>query len=176
MHFAAVSNFPLEIFIKAIPNLPETKHRQWYFQFPEFWSIPYKQKLNLQVTKLDKRYTNNFTITSCQQILTSLLFLWLMANLEQSRSWTVIRTFSLTAVVYLRTTENRVKTSVTELFYYCLEWKYYKKTLSTATYVLRTKFQVSCRMLTSLRQWGESNNFIPYPSKINPLKVHLDWV
>ena len=75
MHFAAVSNFPLEIFIKAIPNLPETKHRQWYFQFPEFWSIPYKQKLNLQVTKLDKRYTKNFTITSCQQILTSLLFL-----------------------------------------------------------------------------------------------------
>lgn len=122
MHFAAFSNFPLEIFIKAIPNLPQTKVRQRYFQFPEFWSIPYKQKLNLQVTKLGNRNTKTFTITSCQQILTSLLFFWLMVNLEQSRSWTVIRTFSL-----IGTTENRVKTSVTQLSYYCFEWKYYKK-------------------------------------------------
>ena len=65
-------------------------------------------------------------MTSCRKIMTSLSFFGFLANLEQSGGWipdtesarvmfSVIGTFSLTE------TENRTKTSLTQLSRYCFE-------------------------------------------------------
>ena len=63
---------------------------------------------------------------SCWQIVTSLSFFQLMADLEQSErqipgSWSVKVTFSLIVFFYLTKTENRTKKSLTQLSYYCFE-------------------------------------------------------
>ena len=79
------------------------------------------------VTKFNKRNTaisKNMTMTSFQQIVTSLSFFRFKTNLEQSRSripdaWSVKLIFSLTVTFYLINTENRTKKSVTQLSYYC---------------------------------------------------------
>ena len=68
------------------------------------------------VTKLDKSHTTTLkylTVTSCQQIVTSLSFFRFMANLEQSGNripevWSVKLTFLLTVIFYLTKTENRI--------------------------------------------------------------------
>ena len=73
------------------------------------------------VTKLDKRNkTTSMTMTSCQKIVTSLLFFGLMANLKQSGSrildaYSVKLTFSLRKRFYLTKTENRTKNTVLTL-------------------------------------------------------------
>ena len=72
-------------------------------------------------------------MTSCQQIVTSLVFFQFMANLEQSRSripdaQSVKFTFSLTAAFYLTKIENRTKKSLTQLSHYCFElWCHFCK-------------------------------------------------
>ena len=81
------------------------------------------------VTKIDKRNkitSKNLTVTSCQQVLTSLLFFQFMATMEQSRSrildvYSVKLTFSLEVTFYLTKTENRAEKSVTQLLHYCFE-------------------------------------------------------
>ena len=81
------------------------------------------------VTKLGKGNTatsKKFTMTSCQQIVMSLLFFRLTANLEQRGSpildaWSVKRTISLTVTFYLAKNENMTKKSLTQLSYYCAE-------------------------------------------------------
>ena len=67
------------------------------------------------VTKLDKKNTatsKNLTMTSYRQIVTSLLFIRFMTNLEQfgiwvPYTWSVKLTFSLIVTFYLTKTENR---------------------------------------------------------------------
>ena len=69
------------------------------------------------VTKLDKKSTKTLkklAMTSCRQIMTSLLFSWFMANFEQSASrisnaWSVIFNFLLITAFILTKTENRTK-------------------------------------------------------------------
>ena len=79
------------------------------------------------VTKLDKRNkTTTMTMTSCQKIVTSLLFFGFMANLKQSGSrildtYSVKLTFSLRKLFYLTKTENRTKKSLTQFSHYCFE-------------------------------------------------------
>ena len=63
---------------------------------------------------------------SCWQIVTSLSFFQLMADLEQSErqilgSWSVKVTFSLIVFFHLTKTENRTKKSLTQLSYYCFK-------------------------------------------------------
>ena len=70
------------------------------------------------VTKLDKRNkttSKKLTMTSFQQIVTSLPFFQFMAK-------SVKLAFTLIAIFYLTIPENRTKKSVkTQLSYYCLE-------------------------------------------------------
>ena len=72
------------------------------------------------VAKRDKKNTvtskkqQKMTITLCRQIVISLSFFGLMANLEQfgrriPNAWYVKLTFSLAVTFYLRKTENRTK-------------------------------------------------------------------
>ena len=82
-----------------------------------------------QVTKLDKRKKQrqkNLTLTSCRKPVTSSSFFGFLANLEQSGGripdtestkvmFPVIVTFCPTK------TENRTKTSLTQLSHYCFE-------------------------------------------------------
>ena len=109
------------------------------------------------VTKPDKRNKTtsiNLMMTSFRKIVTSLSFFGFLANLEQSggripdtESAKVM--FSVIVTFYLTKTENRTKKSLTQLSYYCFEWKYY-----SIKKVLSTKFQVSSIILTSFRQGG----------------------
>ena len=81
------------------------------------------------VTKFDKRNmatSKKLTINLYRQILMSLSFFQLMANLEQSEkwipdAWSVKLTFSIKVTFYLTKTENRTKKSETQLSYYCFE-------------------------------------------------------
>ena len=80
------------------------------------------------VTKLDKRSqtTSKKMMTSCRQIVTSLSFFRLIANLEQSRSripdeLSVKLTFSLTVTFFLTKTENRTEKFLSKLPHYCSE-------------------------------------------------------
>ena len=85
------------------------------------------------VTKLYKRNTvisYKLTVTSFQQIVTSLSFFQIMANLEQSGSWiqdvwSGILACLLIVTFYLTKTENRTKKSLTQLSYHCFEQRYY---------------------------------------------------
>ena len=69
------------------------------------------------VTKFDKKSTKTLeklAMTSCRQIMTSLLFSWFMADFEQSASripdaWSVISTFLLITAFFLIKAENRTK-------------------------------------------------------------------
>ena len=69
------------------------------------------------VTKLDKRNMQprkKLVITSCRQLVTSLLFFRYMTNLEQSRrripdAWSVKLTFALIVTCYLTKSQNRTK-------------------------------------------------------------------
>ena len=75
------------------------------------------------VTKRDKRNkttSKKLSMTSCQQIVTSLSLIRCMANLERSGSripdtLSVKLTFSLTVTIYLMKNENRTKKSLTQL-------------------------------------------------------------
>ena len=63
---------------------------------------------------------------SSKQIVMSLSFFQFMASLEQSESWilyalSIKLTFSFRVTFYLAKTENRTKTSLTQLSYYCFE-------------------------------------------------------
>ena len=114
------------------------------------WNLD--QQLNS--TGETKQRQKKLTMTSCRRVVTSLSFFRFMANLEQPRSWildaqSVKLTFSLIVTFYLSKTENRTKKSLTQLSYYCFEWKYY-----SIKKVLSTKFQVSSIILTSFRQGG----------------------
>ena len=81
------------------------------------------------VTKIDKRSkttSKNLTVTSCQQVLTSLLFFQFTATMKQSGSrildaYSVKLKFSLIVTFYLTKTENRAKKSLTQLSHYCFE-------------------------------------------------------
>ena len=105
-------------------------------------------------------------MTSCQQIVTSLLILRFMVNLEQSGrrildAQSVKLPFSLIVTFYLTQTENRTKKSLTQLSYYCFEYC----------------FHVSCIILTSFRKWGEGGggNSTPHlkttPKKSTQVRV-----
>ena len=118
------------------------------------------------------------TMTSCRQIISSSTFFLFMADSEQSRSripraWSAVLKFSLKATIYLTKTENRIKKSLTLLSYYCFEQRHYfcQKIMATAKLrwswyynvfflklhmclYLRTKFQVSSKILTSFWQRG----------------------
>ena len=136
-------------------------------------------------------------MTSCRKIMTSLSFFGFFANLEQSGGripdtesarvmFSVIGTFSLTE------TENRTKTSLTQLSRYCFEWRYFfgqktlifcKKMVTLAKLrgprpwkvyflklhmdvYLRVKFEVSNIIVTGFRHWGgggEGNLILPPP-------------
>ena len=75
------------------------------------------------LTKLNKRNkatSKNLTMTSCQQIVTSLSFFQIMADLEPSRSEipdtnSVKLTFSLKVTFYLTKTETKTIKSLTQL-------------------------------------------------------------
>ena len=67
--------------------------------------------------------SKNLAMTSCQQILKSLLFFRFMANLEQfgnwiPDAWSIKLIFSLTVTFYFTKTENRPKKSQAQLSYY----------------------------------------------------------
>ena len=69
-------------------------------------------------------------MTSCQQIVTSLSFLWFMTNLEQSGSripdtQCLKLIFSLIATFCLIKTEDRTKRSLTQFSHYCSKSRYY---------------------------------------------------
>ena len=82
-----------------------------------------------QVTKLDKKNkatSKNLTMTSCQQIKTSLIFVLFLAILQPSGSripdaWSIKSTFPLIVTFYLTKPENRTKKSLTQISYYCFE-------------------------------------------------------
>ena len=68
----------------------------------------------------------NFTMTSYQEIVTSLSFTRYIPSLEQSGSqildaWSVIITFALKVTFDLTKTKNRTKKSLTQLSYYFFE-------------------------------------------------------
>ena len=77
------------------------------------------------VTKIGKRNTETLkkmAMTSCRQILTSLPFFRVEANLKKSgnripNAWSVKLTFSLTTTFYLTKTEKRTKKSLTQHSY-----------------------------------------------------------
>ena len=87
------------------------------------------------VPKLDKRSkttSKSLTITSFQKTVTSLPFFQSTANLEQSGSripdaYSVKLTSSI-VTFYLTKTDDRTKTSLTQLLHYCFE-KALEKTL-----------------------------------------------
>ena len=65
-------------------------------------------------------------MTSCQEIVMSLLFFQFTANLEQFRSriadaLSVKLVFSLIVTFYLTETENRTKKSLKQFSHYCFE-------------------------------------------------------
>ena len=83
-----------------------------------------EQQLNL--TKETQQPQKHLTMTSCPQIVMSLLFFRFMPNLEQSGSrvpntWSVKLIFSLIITFYFTKTENRTKKSLTQLSYYWFE-------------------------------------------------------
>ena len=103
------------------------------------------------LTREIKQCQKNLAMTSCQQIVTSLVFFQFMANLEQSRgripdAQSVKFTFSLTAAFYLTKIENRTKKSLTQLSHYCFElWCHFCK----------KKMLIFCKkMLTSAKPRG----------------------
>ena len=72
------------------------------------------------VTRIDKRNkttSKKLTMTSCQKIVTSLLFFEFLPNLEQSG----FRTESLQELRFQTKNENRTKKSLTHLSHYCFE-------------------------------------------------------
>ena len=85
------------------------------------------------VTKRDKRkktLSKNLTMTSYQQIATSLSFFQFMANSEKSRSripdaQSEKLTFSLKVTFYLTKTENRTKKSLTQFSHHCFEGRHF---------------------------------------------------
>ena len=116
------------------------KLRPGFFRFQDFCSNSLKvncyysrtiDDINMKlgpVTKLDKRSqtTSKKMMTSCRQIVTSLSFFRLIANLEQSRSripdeLSVKLTFSLTVTFFLTKTENRTEKFLSKLPHYCSE-------------------------------------------------------
>ena len=74
------------------------------------------------VTKLDKRNkatSKNFTLTSCQKIVTSLSFIGFLSNLEQpigrtSDTESAKVMFSVVVTFFLTKTENRTEKSLTK--------------------------------------------------------------
>ena len=80
------------------------------------------------VIKLDKRNTatsKNLTMVSCGQIVTSLSFFQFMANLEQSRSCKICKTY-IFINLYLTKIE-KDKESLKRLSYYCFEVLFFQK-------------------------------------------------
>ena len=72
------------------------------------------------VTRIDKRNkttSKKLTMTSCQKIVTSLLFFEFLPNLEQSG----FRTESLQELRFQTKNENRTKKPLTHLSHYCFE-------------------------------------------------------
>ena len=102
------------------------------------------------MTRETQQRPKQLTMTSYQQIVTSLAFFQFMDNLEQFGSWIrkndlicgnfifiKINTFCLTK------TENRAKKSLTQLSHYCFEYKHYtifaKKNLKKKKKLASTK-------------------------------------
>ena len=92
-----------------------------YFQFLNFWSIPYKKIVvnpepmmiltwnldqSLNLTRETKQ-RQKMTITSCRKIMMSLSFFLFMANLKQLKN---LKTYIF---IYLTKSENRTKKSLT---------------------------------------------------------------
>ena len=83
----------------------------------------------VKLDKANKATSKKLTMTSCQQIMTSLSFFWFMVNLEVSGrqipdAWSVKLTFSLTVTFSFTKTENRTKKFLTQLSHYSFEWRY----------------------------------------------------
>ena len=101
-HFAAFSNMSLETFVPNLVYLTRP-NLQILGKTHDLWSTLMKENCHNSrtsddidiklgsVTKIDRRnkkMSKKLTLTSCQQIVTSLLFFWFIADLEQSGSWT----------------------------------------------------------------------------------------
>ena len=101
-HFAAFSNMSLETFVPNLVYLTRP-NLQILGKTHDLWSTLMKENCHNSrtsddidiklgsVTKIDRRnkkMSKKLTLKSCQQIVTSLLFFWFIADLEQSGSWT----------------------------------------------------------------------------------------
>ena len=71
-------------------------------------------------------------MTSCQQIVTSLSYFHFMADLHLDSNKVIVNEnvsiklkFSLTIMFYFTKTESKTKKSLTQLSYYCFEYRYY---------------------------------------------------
>ena len=100
--FAAFSNMSLETFVPNLVYLTRP-NLQILGKTHDLWSTLMKENCHNSrtsddidiklgsVTKIDRRnkkMSKKLMLTSCQQIVTSLLFFWFIADLEQSGSWT----------------------------------------------------------------------------------------
>ena len=87
----------------------------------------------MDLVKYDHHAPTRYGISwrkSCWKIMTALSFFRLMVDLEQSgtripKTWSKISTLSLKAAFYLTKSENRTWKALTQLSYYCFEYRYY---------------------------------------------------
>ena len=93
-----------------IPNSPQSLdigQNSRGFRFPDFWPIPYKQKLS--------RTSHNIDVVA---------FFQFIGNLQPSvsripQAWNIKRGFSLIATFYLTKLATRTKKFLIQLSYYC---------------------------------------------------------